>query len=335
MYSHCEQHAVPFKRTGKLVVATEGQQAYIENLHNKSRKLVWPPGSSASGAPLPTTLISGDEAREMEPDLSKDIVSALWSPTTGIVDSHSLMENLEKDVLDSEGGNLVYSTRVVRVDRSPDQKEQGWVVQLVTGDSSEGDALLARNVYNCGGLSAPLIVNALLPKDERIPMYYAKGSYASYKGPGVSKVSRLIYPCPDTRSETHGFGFQSLGTHLTLDMDGNIKFGPDIEFIAPPSNEEDATEFWWKHLVPDDSRMKEIQKSVSQYLPGVQLEGLQPDYVGVRPKLVGPTGSFQDFVFRVDKAGGRPMISLLGIESPGLTSSLAIAEYVTDALMRK
>ncbi|KAF8211487.1 FAD dependent oxidoreductase [Mycena galopus ATCC 62051] len=331
LYDHFPFHT---RKIGKLVVATEKQRPYIESLHKKAQTLAWP--SSFTTAPdrpaLPTQLFSGIQARELEPNLSNEIAGALWCPETGIVDSHSLMENLEKDILDSEGGDLVYSTRVVRVDPSPDVR-RGWVVQVVTDDAAEGDAIFTETLINATGLSAPLIVNSLLPEAERIPLFYARGSYASYSGPGISQVSHLIYPCPD--AENHGF--QSLGTHLTLDFNGKIKFGPDLQYISP--GEGGSPDFWTKHLVPDDSRLVEMHRAVSRYLPGVKLEGFQPDYVGIRPKLVGPQGGFRDFIFRTDypstdrKSQHSPLISLLGIESPGLTSSLAIAEHVVEDML--
>ncbi|KAI0352884.1 NAD dehydrogenase [Trametes cingulata] len=334
LYERCKAHNVPHKKTGKLVVARQQQLPYIQSLHDKAQKLAWPPHSTPDNprSPvLPTKLISGDEARELEPDLHKDIVAALWSPETGIVDSHTLMESLERDIMETESSELVYSTKVVRVDPSHD--EPGWIVQMVTGDAGEGDALLARTVINCAGLSAPLILNAILPESKRIPMFFARGSYASYRGPGVSHVSHLIYPCPAVGKDSHAF--HSLGTHLTLDLQGKIRFGPDLDWLNPPEDHEDP-DFWQKHLIPDDSRLALMYEAVKEYLPGVSQDGFQPDYCGVRPKLVGPGAGFQDFVFRRDKAnaqGQGEMISLLGIESPGLTSSLAIAEYVVDDLM--
>ena len=164
-------------------------------------------------------------------------------------------------------------------------------------------------------------------------MYFARGSYASYSGPGVKNVSHLIYPSPAVGSDK--YGFQSLGTHLTLDLQGKIRFGPDLDWLAPPEGSED-TDFWQQHLVPDESRLALMSQAVREYLPGISEDRLQPDYCGVRPKLVGPDGRFQDFVFRRDTANEDEegeMISLLGIESPGLTSSLAIAEYVVDHML--
>lgn len=337
------------------MVATEDQRSYIEGLHAKSLKLKWPPHcpSLAQQDPvLPTKLLSRREIQEMEPDLSENIVAALWSPKSGIVNSHSLMESLEKDILESDGGELVFATEVVRVDRyqksrnaegAPDidANEEGWVIQAVS-EGAEGYAVLARHLINASGLSSSMVLNSLLPKEKQIPMFYARGSYASYHGRGVSNVSHLIYPCPQTGPNAHAF--ESLGTHLTLDLQGKIRFGPDIEWIDLPEeeikgNEEDA-EFWTRKLIPDDSRLPQIHQAVTSYLPGVILEGLRPDYVGIRPKLIPPGGGFQDFLIRADfpsvdakRNHSNAMISLLGIESPGLTSSLAIAEMVVEDVL--
>ncbi|KAI0313605.1 FAD dependent oxidoreductase [Amylostereum chailletii] len=345
MYEHCTKNNISHRQVGKLVVARDDQRSYIEKLHAKALAMQPPPFWDPSHPLLPTELINGDRARELEPSLSPDISAALWSPQTGIVDSRELMGSFERDVEDA-GGSLAYATRVVRIDPNPD--EPGWVVQTVTGDASgtDSDAMHARVLINASGLSAPLIVNALLPPETRIPMYFARGSYASYNGPGVEDVSHLIYPCPDTGKGKTGHGFQSLGTHLTLDLQGKVRFGPDLEWLSPPPsmqiNDESTVGFWSNHLIPDASRLETMYEAVTSYMPGVQLDGLQPDYVGIRPKLVGPGGEFQDFVFRTDDSadyapspvgrGGR-MISLLGIESPGLTSSMAIAEYVVHRMI--
>ena len=355
LYERCGAYNIPFKQTGKLVVARHDQRPYIEKLHTKSLNLQWPSHSLTTpqtGYVLPTELLSGEQARDMEPDLSNEIVAALWCPLTGIVDSHALMESLKLDISESEGGGLVLATDVVRVDpyRRPSQGsnlgvEEGWVVQATDGsNNSEGYAILARTLINASGLSSALVLNSILSKNEQIPMYYARGSYASYHGPGVSHVSHLIYPCPETGPNAHAF--ESLGTHLTLDLQGKIRFGPDIEWMSPPASVENESEddgdFWMHNLVPDDSRLRDMHYAVTTYLPGVQLHGLQPDYVGIRPKLIPPGGGFQDFVLRVNYPGvdaeknrRSPMVSLLGIESPGLTSSLALAEMIVEDIVGK
>ena len=389
LYQYCNASSVPYRKTGKLVVATESQRPYIESLHKRIAALKWPgapdnAGYPPRGSPIPVELMSGSKARELEPDLSPEISAALLSHETGIVDSHTLMESFERDIMASENGELVYSTSVVRVDpynrsrpsETPDipLNEEGWVVQMVTrsspeADSNQGDAFLARTVINASGLSANLILNSLLPPEKRIPMYYARGSYAAYNGPGVRHVKRLLYPCPDTgKKDKHAF--QSLGTHLTLDLNGNIKFGPDLQWISPSgasspdaeatqisddgssdktdlfSYDESDVDFWKQYLVPGDSQIAAMTEAVKRYLPGVDESKFRPDYVGIRPKLVPPWGGFQDFVFRRDRSTnflgapgsgnipGGDMITLLGIESPGLTASLAIAEKVVGMLER-
>uniref|UniRef100_D8PL23 L-2-hydroxyglutarate dehydrogenase, mitochondrial n=1 Tax=Schizophyllum commune (strain H4-8 / FGSC 9210) TaxID=578458 RepID=D8PL23_SCHCM len=330
LYEHCEANDIPFRRTGKLVVGHKDQLDYIHGLYAKAQNLRWPASYArkadqhfaGKGPVLPVELLSGARARELEPDLSPDIAGALWVPATGIIDSHELMQSLERDVDDAENGALVYSTAVTRIDRLPGE---GWVVQTA------------------GGLTAPLILNAIVPESARIPMYFARGSYASYKGPGVAAVRHLIYPCPEVNQGKGAAAFQSLGTHLTMDLANRIKFGPDLEWLDPPVGEdgmesEDAADFWQRHLVPNDARMDEMYQAVTRYLPGVERDGFQPDYVGIRPKIAGPGAGFQDFVIRADYPGEQekvnPMISLLGIESPGLTSSLALAEYVVDGVLK-
>lgn len=352
MYQRCKAHSIPYKQTGKLVVARKDQVSYIEKLHKKSVELKTPRHTLPNGGSvLPTKLLSGEEAREMEPDLSSDIVASLWSPLTGIVDSHCFMKSLEKDIQGSEGGQVVCGTEVVRVDPyrkstkaytvpDIDAAEDGWVVQ--TSSKGESYTILARNLINAAGLGSTLVLNAVLPREERIAMYFAKGSYASYtSGSGTSKISHLIYPCPETDPKIHSF--ESLGTHLTLDLQGKIRFGPDLEWIDLPEadmkGDEDDNDFWTKHLIPNDSRLSIMQRAVTNYLPGVTLEGLQPDYCGIRPKLIPPGGGFQDFLLRTEypsidaqRDQSCSMISLLGIESPGLTSSLAIAEQLVEGM---
>jgi 2-hydroxyglutarate dehydrogenase len=348
LYDYCDQHAVPYRKTGKLIVGHSHQRGYLEDLHNKAQYLLWPPayGAGVTTDPLrtavPTKLISGDEARSMEPDISPDISLALFSPETGIIDSHAFMVSLERDIEEPTSGSVVCSTRVVRVD--PYDKQPGWVVQMVT-ENGEPDTILTRTLINSTGLSGPFILNSFLsrldPPQPLLPMYYAKGSYASYHGPGVSNVRHLIYPVPDIGTKSHGF--VGLGTHLTLDLSGTIRFGPDIEWIAPPGEgefieDESAVDFWGSHLVASDAQIPSMYEAVRSYLPNIALEGLRPDYCGIRPKLASPEAGFQDFQIRTDwsdgdRRGGR-MISLLGIESPGLTSSLAIAEMIAEEFVQ-
>jgi len=289
-------------------------------------------GGDPSLAPE-TEIMSGDEARELEPDLGLSIKGAVLSRSTGILDSHVLVQSLERDIGESEGGAIAYSTRVVRIDGT----KEGWVVQVVSGDGSDHYGIHTRTVINASGLSAHLILNSLRDQHSRIPLYFARGSYASYgRRVGVQNVSRLLYPVPD------GHGFASLGTHLTLDMGGHIRFGPDLEWVDAGEEEGDRDGEWWEGLLKcelSERHREEMHEAISRYLPGVEKEGLGEDYCGIRPKLVGPGASgFQDFVIRLDQmsdygmSGKGVVISLLGIESPGLTSCLSLAEHVGRVL---
>lgn len=354
LYSYCAEHDIPYRRIGKLVVGREEQREYLTKLHAKAQALRAPPHWNHSTDPqvLPTEMLSGDAARERVPELARDITSALWSPSTGIVDSAALLRSLEKDVEDA-GGAIAYATRAVRIDAAQPAANSppgsgpgtgtgpgtGWVVQTVTsaeGSDSKADATLARVLINAAGLGATSVLNEVLPPSRRVPLYFARGAYASYRGPGARTIRHLVYPAAEA-SASKDSSFQSLGTHLTLDIAGNVRFGPDIDWLSAPDNAKRDEEVWEPHLSPDEGRALSMYPAVLRYLPGVKREGFQPDYVGIRPKLVPPGAPFQDFVVRTDysdESGGRaPMISLLGIESPGLTSSLALAEMVVDDML--
>ncbi|KZO92196.1 NAD dehydrogenase [Calocera viscosa TUFC12733] len=338
LYARCKSHNIPFKKVGKLVVGTSTQTEYLKQLHQHCERLR--DVHKLPHAP-PTELISGERAREMEPDLSPDIAEALWSPETGIVDSHTLMSGLEREVDEADSGDIVLNTKVVRVDVAKD--DEGWVVQLHT-EGETPTAVLAKTLINSTGLSSALILNSFFATrtdlPPLVPLWFAKGSYLRYAGEGVKQVKHLLYPAPDLGGKSHGHA--GLGVHLTMDLDGGIKFGPDVEWLSPSQDAADTegASFWNQHLEPSEARKDEMYQAIQSYLPGVRKEGLRGDYVGIRPKLVGPGGGFMDFVVRSDWSGqegvmqhpGR-MISLMGIESPGLTSSLAIAEMVVDDVL--
>jgi len=335
------------RRLGKLVVGREEQREYLAKMHAKAQALRAPAHWNHSADPqtLPTEMLGGDAARERVPQLAREITSALWSPSTGIVDSAALLDSLEKDIRDT-GGTIAYATRAVRIDSDAAvaaATTAGWVVQTVTGTegldgsrAADADATLAPVVINAAGLGATSVLNEILPPSKRIPIYFARGAYATYRGPGIRDVQHLVYPA-DEASAAKGASFYSLGTHLTLDMAGNVRFGPDIDWLSAPDNAKRDEEVWEPHLSPDEERARSMYAAVLRYLPGVKLEGFQPDYVGIRPKLAPPGAPFQDFVVRTDYAEGSEgrarMISLLGIESPGLTASLALAEMVVEDML--
>ncbi|GAA96811.1 hypothetical protein E5Q_03483 [Mixia osmundae IAM 14324] len=338
LYKYCLANDVPHRKVGKLIIATSGEQvAHLDKLHEKGKRL---------GIPL--QMLSGAEARELEPDLSPNCQGALHSPETGIVDGRKLIDALHADVIAAAerypggGGEVLTNHRVVRIDRHASEtssskrgkEHQQYVVQIQTGanpsdnmSNGETSAVLAKCVINAAGLSAHHIMSHLRPPDDPQPIHYCKGSYFAYQGEGAKHVRRLLYPCPDP-------DFAGLGTHLTMNLDGNIRFGPDTEWLKAPNDAIQASEsdWWQEHLAPTESRMAEAIQAVKTYLPNVVDSGFSPDYAGIRPKLKPEGQAADDFSITHPYPN---FINLLGIESPGLTSSLAIAEYVRDLVKRE
>lgn len=279
----------------------EGQLDYLKALFEKVQTI-----EEEGIGKVPLEWMTGDQVRRIEPDVAPECVGGLYSSETGIIDSHALMEDLEKGIEESDGGEVVYGTKVVRIDRlenlggrKGDGSEEGWVVQTVTGGSAmeegERNAVLCRAVINSAGLKyvSPLINpsptdaycssahhlhNQILPPSSRVPLYFAKGSYFTYRGPGLTNVSHLLYPCPDHT----GGSLAGLGTHLTFNLAGEICFGPDVEWIQAPFCEvqggvEDVSDFWERELVPRRERLEGVYEAVRRYLPGVEKDGFETD----------------------------------------------------------
>lgn len=273
---------------------------------------------------VPTHFISKEEAQRREPDVRAE-AGALESPTTGIVDSHALMQYLQGDFEDKDGICAFHSP--VQTIVPPAQSTSGdWEITTQPKDGSEAATITAETLINAAGLYAMTLSNSLLPPSRHRKPYYAKGSYFSYSL-SHPKPRTLIYPAP-----TPGHG--GLGTHLTIDMAGQIRFGPDVEWVDDPTD-----------LRVNDSRLPQALDDIQSYLPGIDRDAVKLDYAGIRPKL-SKSGSvtsgkgFNDF-YIVDEEGweggfegrGR-FVNLLGIESPGLTSNLAIADHVYELLYR-
>ena len=199
----------------------------------------------------------------MEPLLSEDISTAVYSPETGIVDSHALMSSLEKEIGESEAGEIVLGTRVVRIDQQPSSSSSpgGYLVQTLTSGQDKPDCILAKSLILTAGLTSAPLLNPLLPPldPNRISPTYAKGTYFSYKGPGVAGIQKLLYPCPEE-------GMVGLGTHMTMDLEGKVKFGPDVECIGEKGEAERDPEFWTKHLGPSEERLEEMAEAVREYV---------------------------------------------------------------------
>ena len=285
LYDYCASHGIEHRRCGKIIVAAnESQRSTVEQ---------YIPKAAANGV---TDLYWIDEAElaALEPEVRG--IGAVVSPSTGIVDSHGLMLSLQGE-MEASGGVLALASAVKSIE------------SLGTGSAVHGDgfSIAADWVINCAGLTAPDLSAGLagVPK-----AHFAKGHYYSYTGP--QPFSRLVYPV----AEAGG-----LGVHVTLDLAGQIKFGPDVRWLP----EIDYTF--------DDSHKEDFAAAIRAYFPGLDPARLQPSYTGIRPKISGPSETAADFMLhgpRQHGAAGR--LNLLGIESPGLTASLALAEAVVREL---
>ncbi len=296
LYAYLDTHGVTVKRCGKFVVSVgDAEAAELETILTRAE---------ANGVEQ-LSLIDGAAVRRQEPALSPNVTGAIVSPVSGIFDSHAFFLALQGELEDA-GGSIAFGTPLLS-----GAVETGHV-RLETGGASPA-TIRARTVINAAGHHAIAIAAAIEgPHTAHLPdAHYVKGNYFTIQG--HTPFSRLIYPMPTT---------SSLGLHLTIDLAGRGKLGPDVEWLpegaAPP----------FDYRV-DPARAAIFHAEVTRYWPGLTLERLSPDYAGVRPKLVpegAPSGDFR--IEGPETHGSTGLINLLGIESPGLTSSLSIAEHV-------
>jgi L-2-hydroxyglutarate oxidase LhgO len=292
LYAYCVERGVAHQRCGKLIVAnTPSQLAALPAILDKAR---------ANGV-HDLRQLSREQARQLEPEL--ECLGAVHSPSTGIVDSHGLMLSLQGD-LENAGGLVACHTAVERLTMTA----SGVEVQTV-----DGTRLFARTVVNAAGLGACDLARRVQGLAARhVPLaWFAKGSYFTLSG--RTPFSHLIYPAPEPDKHLVG-----LGVHLTIDLGGQAKFGPDVQWV-------DSAE----DLQVDPARGDAFYAEVRRYWPGLPDGALQPGYAGMRPKISGPHEPAADFVIQGPSVHGVPgLVNLFGIESPGLTSCLAIADEV-------
>jgi L-2-hydroxyglutarate oxidase LhgO len=293
MYAYCDEHGIPYQRCGKLIVATEEKE-----LADLDRIKAF---AAENGVP-DLVRLDAKEVKELEPEVF--CIAALLSPSTGIVDSHQLMLGYQGDA-EAHGAAFAFCAPVVggRVENDGIRLQVGGV---------EATALKAEIVVNAAGLGAQPLSRSIkgIPPGSIPPLYYAKGNY--YTLAGRSPFKRLIYPTP---------GQASLGVHELVDMGGQVRFGPDVEWIDEIDYDVDP------------ARADVFYAAVRRYYPGLRDGALQPGYAGIRPKLQAPGTPAKDFMIQGPAEHGVPgLINLYGIESPGLTSALAIADHVAGLI---
>ena len=296
LYAYCAARGVAHQRLGKLIVATSPEQVpALDGIVAKA----------AANGVHDLQKLTAAQARALEPALSCE--AALLSPSTGVVDSHGLMLSLQGD-MENAGGLLALVSPVAHIG-----VRQGTATHPICVTTQDGTVLACRVLVNAAGLNAVALARAMAGLDPSLlpQAYCAKGNYFTVAG--KAPFSRLIYPVPEKAG---------LGVHLTLDLGGQAKFGPDVQWVDDPTD-----------LQVDPRRGDAFYAEVRKYWPDLADGALQAGYAGMRPKISGLNEASADFLIQGPADHGVPgLVNLLGIESPGLTSSLAIAAHVARLL---
>jgi L-2-hydroxyglutarate oxidase LhgO len=297
LYDYCQSRGIPHRRTGKLIVATSKDElAELASIQQRA---------AANDVHDLRPLTSAEVAR-LEPNVHSE--AALLSPSTGIVSAHDLMLSLQGDV-ERQGGSVVTHTQVKDIHFAAND----YVVEYKAGDGTH--QIRCQQLVVAAGLSSQSLTDKFKPSvvDYEVPdLHFCRGRYYSYAG--AAPFQHLIYPVPEKNTA-------GLGIHATLDLGGQVKFGPDVEYV-------DTQDYSVADSVPEL-----YLTAIARYFPGVEQARLSPGYAGIRPKLAGPGEPAADF--RIDgqqQHGLQGLALLFGIESPGLTASLAIAESVEQIL---
>jgi len=296
LYDYCKTRNIPHKVTGKLVVAQEDESERLEALHLNAR--------NSGLEPIDLQLLDRSDIRNLEPSVYAD--AALFSRRTGIIDSHLLMESLLQEAREA-GASFVANCSVEHV--VPGKNHFDVTVLSGSGPSATRSILRCRNLINCAGFRANELASHIegFPEVEVPTTELVKGSYFSYRG--RSPFHHLVYPLPSAAG--HG-----LGIHATIDMSGDVRFGPDTEVI-------DTVDYR-----VDEARKAGFVAAIRRYYPELECSRLHPDYAGIRSRVASG-----DFIIADGGSQGMPgLIQLFGIESPGLTASLALAEAVAERL---
>ena len=298
LYAFCDEFSVPVNRCGKLIVATNSEE--LEQLDGIAN-------TAYNNGVVDLIRLTQGQVAEIEPNVYA--TGALLSPSTGILSAQDYMNALLGDY-EAKGGLLSTRASVTHLARD----SRGFKVKVTMQDDQSEITITSDCVINAAGLGAQAVTNVTdgFPKNAVPRLYYCKGNYFAMTG--KSPFKQLIYPVPPAS----GAG---LGIHATLDLGGQVKFGPDVEYVTQASYEVSAA------ALPD------YYQAIRRYFPALKSGSLTPSYAGIRPKIQGPADPPADFIIREESSLGFPgLVNLFGIESPGLTASLAIAKLVTHKI---
>ncbi len=292
LYKYAEENDIPFKNCGKLVVANNKEElSILEEIKNNGEK------NGVSNLQI----INESECKKLEPQIIAEY--ALKVPSTGIIDTHKLMQKLESEA-ENNGAFIVYEMEVISIDALDD----GYLVNFANGEIFE-----ANTIINCGGLHSDKLAEmvGINIKREKLQLHWCKGEY--YKSSKIKDIDHLIYPVPDPNGVF-------LGIHLTINLHGDVRFGPNAYYIDELNYEMDET------------YKSEFLKAIKNYIK-IDEENFHLDDCGIRAKLQEKDGKFRDFYIKEESDKGLPnFINCIGIESPGLTCCLAIAQEVAKLI---
>jgi len=299
LYDYCKKYNIPYNNCGKLIVATSKEEiTVIEGL--------WQTAIRNSVNDL--LFLERYQIAELQPDIFA--LKALFSPSTGIVDSHSLMKQYETNTINN-GGQVVYGSEVTGISKI----SNGYRITLLDSDK-RNYSFTTRIVINSAGLTSDKVSEMVGLTNDNLKILFCKGEYFRINPPKNRLIKRLIYPVPHQNME-------GIGIHVTMDMGGGVKLGPDVKYLESNIYDYKLTA----------SKQEAFFKSAKKFLPFLEYDDLAPEMAGIRPKIQKPGEPLRDFYIMEETKRGYPgFINLIGIESPGLTSSISIAKYVNDLI---
>ena len=295
LYDYCQKFDVPYNNCGKLIVATSEEEiSVIESIKQ----------TAINNGLHDLIMLDRKQVNEMEPNIFA--LKAIYSPSTGIVDTHSLMKRYETNTINN-GGQIVYGSEVTGIKKI----NKGYEITLLDADNMNY-TFTTGFVINSAGLTADKISEMAGIKDKNLKIQFCKGEYFRVIPPKNKLINMLIYPVPHHNME-------GIGIHVTIDMGGGVKLGPDVKYLE--SNVYDYK------LTP--SKQNDFYRSAKKFLPFLEFDDIAPEMAGIRPKIQKPGEPLRDFyIIEESKRGFPGFINLIGMESPGLTASIAIANYV-------
>ena len=300
-YEYCENYKVDYNKCGKMIIAIDDDDL------KKLSKLE----DNAKALGIDYKVLNEDQIRKLEPLVRAK--SALHIQTTGVIDSHAFMKSLYEEIIQLEAA-VAFKTEVIEINKI----KKGYQIKIKNPDQSLSK-ITTSTVVNCAGLNSWDICKIAKINNDKYKLQFSKGSYFWINNKIFSEISCLIYPTPNKQ-------LNGLGIHLTKGLDGRIRLGPDNEYIGEDLSLDYSI---------NTSKKLEFYNSCKKYLPDLGIGDLEPDFSGIRPKLQKPTEKFRDFVISNEVSlGYKNFINMVGIESPGLTSSIAIGNYALGLLKK-